>query len=37
LNQTDKKFILNILSEVLQGNNEIAANKIKSFRILHDF
>ena len=37
MNQQDKEFLINLLSDILQGNNEIAINKIKTYRILHDF
>jgi len=37
MNKRDKEFILNIQSEILQGNLAIALNKIKSYRLLNDF
>ena len=37
LNKSDKDFILNLLSDIIQGNNDICILKIKSFRLLNDF
>lgn len=37
MNEQDKQFLINLLSDLLQGNNQIAINKIKTYRILHDF
>ena len=37
MNEDIKQFILNIQSEILQGNYSIALAKIKSFRLLYDF
>ena len=37
MNEQDKQFLINLLSDILQGNNSIAINKIKTYRILHDF
>lgn len=37
MNEKDKEFLINLLSDILQGNNQIAINKIKTYRILHDF
>ena len=37
MNEKDKEFLINLLSDILQGNNKIAINKIKTYRILNDF
>lgn len=35
--ETFQEFILNIQSEILQGNYSIALAKIKAFRLFYDF